>query len=95
MSNVGETHLPMQGHSRKQLAKRGWWSTHIGKMVGDAQPKGELFGFINGKIMWANKKQHAKDGEMFKINVSKMYIALAIGPIFLTNHVITNGRLPG
>ena len=61
-------------------------------MVCDAQPKGKLCGYSNGKRTWANKKQHAKDGKMFKINVSKMYIALAIAPIFLTNHVITNGQ---
>ena len=63
-------------------------------MVGNTQPKGKLFGCSNGKRTWANKKQHAKDGKMFKINVSKMYIALAIALIFLTNHVITNGQLP-
>ena len=33
-------------------------------------------------------------GDMFKINVSKLYIALVIALIFLTNHVITNGRPP-
>ena len=64
-------------------------------MVGDTQPKGKLFGCSNGERMWANKKQHAKDGEIFKINVSKMYIALVIGLIFLTNHVIANKRLLG
>ena len=91
MLDAGEMHLPMQAHSRKQLAKRGWWLTHVGKMVGDTQPKGKLFGCSNGKRMWANKKHHAKVGDMFKINVSKLYIALAIAPIFLINHVITNG----
>ena len=83
----------MQAHHRKQLAKQGWWSIHVGKMVGNAQPKGKLCGCSNGKRTWANKKQHAKDGKMFKINVSKMHIALAIASIFLTNHVITNGQL--
>ena len=66
----------------------------IEKMVHDARPKGKLFGCINGERMLSNKKKHAKDGEMFKINVAKMYSTLAIGLIFLTNHVITNGRLP-
>ena len=94
MLNVGETHLPMQAHSRKQLAKWGWWSTHVGKMVGDAQPKGKLIGCSNHKRIFSNKKQHAKDGENLKINVSKMYITLTIRSRFLTNHVITNGRLP-
>ena len=84
----------MQAHNRKQLAKRGWWSTHVKKMVGDAQPKRKLFGCSNGKRTWANKKQHAKAGDMFKINESKMYIELAIASIILTNHVITNGQLP-
>ena len=60
-------------------------------MVGDTQPKGKLCGCSNGERTWANKKQHGKDGKMFKINVSKMYMALAIAPIFVTNHVITNG----
>ena len=59
----------MQAHSRKQLAKWGWWLTHVEKMVGDAQPKGKLCGCSNGERTWANKKQHAKDGKMFKINV--------------------------
>ena len=63
-------------------------------MAGDTQPKGKLFGCSNGKRTWANKKKHAKDGNMFKINVSKLYIALVIAPIFLINHMITNGKLP-
>ena len=65
----------------------GWWSTHVKKMVGDTQPKGKLFGCSNGERIWANKKQHAKASDMFKINVSKLYIALAIALIFLTNNV--------
>ena len=63
-------------------------------MVGNTQPKGKLIDCSNGKKMLSNKKQHAKDDENVKINVSKMYIALVIAPIVLTNHVITNGRLP-
>ena len=73
------------------MAKWGWWSTHDRKMVGEVKPKGKLFGCSNGERMLSNKKQHAKDGKIFQINVSKAYITLAIGLIFLTNHVITNG----
>lgn len=91
MPNASEIHLPMQAHSRKQLAKWGWWLTHVRKIVRDTQPKGKLFGCSNGERMWANKKHHAKADNMFKINVSKMYITLAIGLIFLTSHMITNG----
>ena len=54
-------------------------------------PRENLYGCSNGKRRSTNKKQHAKAGDMFKINVSKLYIALAIALIFLTNHVITNG----
>ena len=64
------------------------------KWLAKPNPRENLYGCSNGEIMSANKKQHAKAGDMFKINVSKLYIALAIAPIFLTNHVITNGRPP-
>lgn len=33
------------------------------------------------------RKQHVKDGKNFKIIVSKMYITVAIGPRFVTDHV--------